>query len=248
MAEDKPIDQSGPAPRSIIFWSVAAFLALALLGAGMSVGVPLYRARAAVEHFASIDARGGPATRSDFDEAAKPLGGQKSTAAALRLYLRAPRWIANRKYTALIMLGYCGRHGVPTLTQALSSQDFMERAFAIDGLELVEPATAETLVALTKALDDPDPPLGIMAAKALATVDPGNRQALAAFATRLKQPDPQTRAGAAFTLGRMGPAAKTAVPGAIDTLANMALRDPDRNARAEATRALKAIRGEESGK
>jgi HEAT repeat protein len=202
---------------------------------------------------AAIEERGTAALpvirRTLQDSAADPSRRKAALKACAILGVRAAEAIPDvatllpqTDYTpeAALALSFMGSAAVPTLEEALDSDDPVVRREALRSLGKVrERAQIDpqlVIPRLLKALDDPDASVRETAVTYLGIVRDEPQKEVAALVKALADDEPSVRAGAATALGSYGPAAASSVPAL-----KKATRDPDEDVQREAGRALLAI-------
>ncbi len=161
--------------RPMALWSAAIVLALGLAWFAAAIAVPAYQTRKVImecdariagdnTEFAST----WPADHSA--EAITRLGGPERAAERLDLYLRLPRFLADRRGRAALLLGRCGRPAVPGLIRALSDPHGNVRLFAARSLGELGPDATAAIPALERLLEEDDQALRRAATDALAEI------------------------------------------------------------------------------
>jgi HEAT repeat protein len=156
------------------------------------VVVPVMQADAALKRKVPNSAK-----TNFVDETIRDLGGRDRAAAKLSLYLRAPEKVAQRKTTAIAILGYCGGAGVPALLRVLHGRhaERMVRIAAAQSLAHIDP---EGRAALLAALHDPDREVRFCAVLTI-----GSFALVDDVAAMLGDPDQAVRIAAVHTLASM---------------------------------------------
>lgn len=141
---------------------------------------------------------------------------------------------------AALALSFMGSAAVPTLREAIESDEAVVRREALRSLgKLRERASIDPKVVvplLLDALDDPDPTVRHVAVTYLGIVRDNPEKEVAGLITALADPDPSVRQAAAIAVASYGPLAQTAIPAL-----KKAAGDADEEVRLEAGRALVRI-------
>jgi HEAT repeat protein len=129
-----PKAKPGPSKKTIIGWTIVMLVGLALAWVIGFVVVPVWRARAAVNR--CVEKVSKP------DTELKQLGGKRSAARAVGMYLRTLGPGVEHRLVAVKMLTECGRDGAPVLAGVLGDPDPKVRCAAIYGLQVIGAAVA----------------------------------------------------------------------------------------------------------
>jgi HEAT repeat protein len=223
-----------PAPtkrskRMYVLWATALTLLLTLGLFCWLVVVPYFRVRAAIERCAG--------TWDLMPQEIERLGGPELAARDLSLYTRLPDRIADRKRTAALLLGRCGKPAVPALVGLLGNKDEYVRWYAAYALGRIGPEAREAVPALARALGDNNKDVRRCAAEALGRIGPEAREVVPALVGLLGDENKYVRGHAAEALGWIGLEAREAIP-ALGKLLN----DECEFARKAAADALKKIK------
>jgi HEAT repeat protein len=175
-----------------------------------------------------------PARRKAAIKAAAILGARAVEAIPdVANALREPEYAPD----AAVALSFMGSPAVPTLQDAIDSDDAVVRREALRSLgKLRERASIDPQIVvplLLESLSDPDPTVRLVGVTYLGIVrdDPGTE--VPGLIAALKDPDAPVRQGAASALAAYGLLAEAAIP-ALKKAAN----DPDEEVRREAGRTL----------
>jgi HEAT repeat protein len=156
--------------------------------------------------------------------------------------------VAKEAILTLAAIGPGAKEAVPALIKALEQSENPNGPAAAFALGKIGPDAASAEEALVKQVDGKDKALALASAWALVTVKPASEETakklVPMLVASLSDATPLVRQGAADALGKLGPAAKEAVP----ALKNVAKMDADREVRATAIKALKAIDGKVKGR
>jgi len=148
--------------------------------------------------------------------------------------------VRRRAAGVLRMVGPVLKNAVPVLIEAAKDRHSEVRAEAVRSLAALRPDPGLAVPVLATAVRDSDKYVRQYAATALATFGPEAKGALKALIEAVAaEKDPEARAQEIRALRYMGPAAAEAIP-----VLTEALKDPSKDVRAQAEKALKRIRPE----
>jgi HEAT repeat protein len=148
--------------------------------------------------------------------------------------------VRRRAAGVLRMVGPVLKNAVPVLIEAAKDRHSEVRAEAVRSLAALRPDPGLAVPVLATAVRDSDKYVRQYAATALATFGAEAKGALKALIEAVAaEKDPEARAQEIRALRYMGPAAAEAIP-----VLTEALKDPSKDVRAQAEKALKRIRPE----
>jgi len=173
----------------ILRWARWLLPAAALTWLGFFIVLPFLETRNAVHTWTVSEAT------------IEHLGGPEEAAARLGRYLRMPRCLTGKRADALLLLGLCGKPGVPGLVRALGDEEKWVRVEAVAILAAMRPGG---VAALARALADGNPQARLLAAVTLGEIGPEAKSAIPALEAALGDRDEAVRFAAAEALKKIG--------------------------------------------
>jgi HEAT repeat protein len=201
--EAPPVDKRSR--KGYVLWGVAL---AALLTVGLFcwlVVVPILQTDAALKRLKATGPKWPESPANDqMQLAIDELGGTREAVRHIRFYLRIPDCLAEEKNIAVLVLAYCGKSAVDTLSGSLRDGDPARAHLVLWGLATIGEDAYAAVPNIVPFLLHHDPEVQDQAARALYHIGPKAHAAIPNLILLTKSDVLVARITAAAALGRMG--------------------------------------------